>query len=176
MTGWGEWENKNLQQFFLLVKIFKSTEKRKVVPKLSIISFLKNGFLALHHIKWPFNLNLPPSPPPPPPPIYCQFVDPVQPADKAICKFYANGKCKFNTECRFSHPKICQKLCQHGDSKLDSKGCDGKCDEFHPNVYLMCLSWHSFWLSLVHWSYKSIHCHIWWLKLFSFIKVDSLRE
>ena len=53
---------------------------------------------------------------------------------KPVCKFYANGKCRFSKECRFQHPKICQKFRNHGDRKSDQKGCDGKCNEFHPNV------------------------------------------
>jgi hypothetical protein len=53
---------------------------------------------------------------------------------KEICRFYANGKCKFSSECRFKHPKICQIFRQHGDTKLDSKGCNAKCGEFHPIV------------------------------------------
>ena len=32
------------------------------------------------------------------------------------------------------HPKICQKLRQHGGLQTDPKGCDGKCDTFHPNA------------------------------------------
>ena len=55
-------------------------------------------------------------------------------AQKPVCKFFTNGKCKFNKECRFQHPKICQKFRHHGDSKYDANGCDGKCDEFHPNA------------------------------------------
>ena len=55
-------------------------------------------------------------------------------ADTAVCKFYGNGKCKFSSECRYRHPKICQKFRHHGDTTLDKRGCDGKCGEFHPNV------------------------------------------
>ena len=55
-------------------------------------------------------------------------------ASLVTCKFYANGKCKFSSECRYRHPKICQKFRLHGDTKLDVKGCDGRCGEFHPNV------------------------------------------
>ena len=51
---------------------------------------------------------------------------------KEICRFYNNGKCRFNTDCRFQHPKICPKFRQHGDCK--SKGCSGNCDFLHPNV------------------------------------------
>ena len=49
-----------------------------------------------------------------------------------VCRFYTNGKCKFNNECRFMHPKICPKLRQHGDCK--TKGCNGDCEFLHPNV------------------------------------------
>ena len=49
-----------------------------------------------------------------------------------ICRFYANGKCKYKTDCRFKHPKICPKFRQHGDCEV--KGCNGECDFFHPNV------------------------------------------
>ena len=51
---------------------------------------------------------------------------------KALCRFYNNGKCKYNADCRFLHPKICPKFRQHGDSKI--KGCQGGCDFLHPNV------------------------------------------
>ena len=49
-----------------------------------------------------------------------------------ICRFYANGKCKYNVDCRFQHPKICPKFRQNGDCGV--KGCAGGCDFFHPNV------------------------------------------
>ena len=49
-----------------------------------------------------------------------------------VCRFYTNGKCKFNNECRFMHPKICPKFRQHGDCK--TKGCNGDCEFLHPNV------------------------------------------
>ena len=63
--------------------------------------------------------------------------EPVDPSkqglDKYVCKFYANGKCRFSTECRSSHPKICPKYRQNGEITKDPKGCDGKCGDFHPN-------------------------------------------
>ena len=49
-----------------------------------------------------------------------------------VCRFYANGKCKYNVECRFQHPKICPKFRQNGDCEV--KGCGGECKFFHPNV------------------------------------------
>ncbi len=51
---------------------------------------------------------------------------------KALCRFYNNGKCKYNADCRFLHPKICPKFRQHGDCK--TKGCQGGCEFLHPNV------------------------------------------
>ena len=48
------------------------------------------------------------------------------------CRFYLNGKCKFNVDCRFQHPKICPKFRQNGDCK--NKGCSGDCGFLHPNV------------------------------------------
>ena len=53
--------------------------------------------------------------------------------DESICRFYANGKCRFGAECRHKHPKICKKYRQNGESKHDTKGCDAKCGMFHPN-------------------------------------------
>ena len=49
-----------------------------------------------------------------------------------VCRFYANGRCKYNVECRFQHPKICPKFRQNGDCEV--KGCGGDCEFFHPNV------------------------------------------
>ena len=51
---------------------------------------------------------------------------------KALCRFYNNGKCKYNADCRFLHPKVCPKFRQHGDCK--TKGCQGGCEFLHPNV------------------------------------------
>ena len=50
----------------------------------------------------------------------------------ATCRFYMNGKCKFKSDCRFAHPKICPKFRQDGDCEV--KGCGGNCDFLHPNV------------------------------------------
>ncbi len=48
------------------------------------------------------------------------------------CRFYLNGKCKHNVDCRFQHPKICPKFRQDGDCEV--KGCAGNCGFLHPNV------------------------------------------
>ena len=53
---------------------------------------------------------------------------------KEICKFYARGHCTRNKDCRFDHPKICNKFRQFGSTSNDSEGCDGKCNAFHPNA------------------------------------------
>ena len=31
---------------------------------------------------------------------------------KPTCKFYTNGRCNRNNECKFSHPRICRKFSQ----------------------------------------------------------------
>jgi hypothetical protein len=54
------------------------------------------------------------------------------------CWFFKQNICKFGMSgkgCKFSHPKICQKLLSHGTKS--PKGCqkDGKCRFFHP---VMC--------------------------------------
>ena len=51
---------------------------------------------------------------------------------KETCRFYTNGNCKFNSDCRFAHPKVCPKFRKHGDCK--TKGCGGDCEFLHPNV------------------------------------------
>ena len=51
-----------------------------------------------------------------------------------ICRFYKNGKCKYEKDCRFEHPNICKNFIQFGLKKNSEKGCDGNCDLFHPNV------------------------------------------
>jgi hypothetical protein len=53
--------------------------------------------------------------------------------DVPICRFYANGKCRFGPDCRSQHPKICQKYRLNGELKTDPKGCDGRCGSYHPN-------------------------------------------
>ena len=53
---------------------------------------------------------------------------------KEVCKFYPRGHCNRSKECRFDHPNICQKFRQFGRISNDSKGCDGKCNAFHPNA------------------------------------------
>ena len=59
-------------------------------------------------------------------------VDKSDKKTKALCRFYNNGKCKYNADCRFLHPKVCPKFRQHGDCK--TKGCQGGCEFLHPNV------------------------------------------
>ena len=56
------------------------------------------------------------------------------PSKKVLCKFYKNGRCKFGTECKFDHPKMCYKFKQFGDKKFNDKGCTSDCSYFHPNV------------------------------------------
>ena len=51
-----------------------------------------------------------------------------------ICRFYARGHCTRKNECRFQHPTVCKKFRQSGSKCSDPKGCDGKCDAFHPNA------------------------------------------
>ena len=38
-----------------------------------------------------------------------------------ICKFFLNGKCKFNSVCRFVHPKIWRIFKQNGSKKTNGK-------------------------------------------------------
>ena len=41
---------------------------------------------------------------------------------KVLCRFYNNGKCKFNKDCRFDHPIICNKFRANGSAKFNEKG------------------------------------------------------
>ena len=52
---------------------------------------------------------------------------------KNICRFYKNGKCKFNKDCRYAHPPICKTFRKFGLIRFNEKGCSGKCEFFHPN-------------------------------------------
>ena len=54
---------------------------------------------------------------------------------KDLCRFYARGHCTKKGDCRFDHPSICKVFRQFGDKTKDTKGCDGKCEAFHPNVF-----------------------------------------
>ena len=67
-------------------------------------------------------------------PKYGKKEDPKKPSatKNGICRFYLNGKCKFNVECRSEHPKICPKFRNDGDCEV--KGCGGGCGFLHPNV------------------------------------------
>ena len=53
---------------------------------------------------------------------------------KELCRFYARGHCTRKKECRFDHPNICQKFHKFGSLSSNPKGCDGKCNAFHPNA------------------------------------------
>ena len=53
---------------------------------------------------------------------------------KDICRFYKNGKCKFNKDCRYAHPPICKNFRKFGLRRNNDKGCDTKCESFHPNA------------------------------------------
>ena len=55
--------------------------------------------------------------------------------DKPLCKFYEKGKCRHNNDCRFNHPKICNKFRSFGLKIHNEKGCDNqKCQFLHPNA------------------------------------------
>ena len=51
-----------------------------------------------------------------------------------LCRFFARGRCNRSKDCRFDHPSICKKFRQFGSLSSDPKGCDGKCNGFHPNA------------------------------------------
>ena len=60
-----------------------------------------------------------------------------------MCGFYKQNRCKYGISgrgCKFSHPKMCQKLLSYGRS--NQKGCmmDGKCKNFHPPMCRATLS------------------------------------
>ena len=58
-----------------------------------------------------------------------------------VWRYFMNGKCRHgfhgNTpkgdiqKCRFTHPKVCRKLMDHGRNE---GGCKGKCDKTHPRM------------------------------------------
>ena len=54
---------------------------------------------------------------------------------KELFRFFARGRCNRPKDCRFNHPSICKKFRQFGSISTDTKGCDGKCNAFHPNAY-----------------------------------------
>ncbi len=59
----------------------------------------------------------------------------VTPDQRETCRFYTRGKCRHGTECRFNHPKICNKFRNFGSKKQSEKGCDStSCGQFHPNA------------------------------------------
>ena len=66
---------------------------------------------------------------------------------KEICRYYARGKCNKARECRFDHPNICKKFRQLGSVSNNKKGCDGKCNDFHPKKVLFLNHYESFFLN-----------------------------
>lgn len=57
-----------------------------------------------------------------------------------VCKFFRKGKCQFGIsgkECKFTHPKLCNKFTRHGTRQ--PRGCNKgkKCEYFHPT---MCIN------------------------------------
>jgi hypothetical protein len=59
---------------------------------------------------------------------------PAKNKKKELCRFYARGRCNRNRDCRFGHPDLCKKFKLFGSKSTDPKGCDGKCNLFHPNA------------------------------------------
>ena len=53
---------------------------------------------------------------------------------REVCRFYARGHCTKKGDCRFEHPQICKIFRQFGIRNNDPKGCEGKCNQFHPNA------------------------------------------
>ena len=53
---------------------------------------------------------------------------------KNVCRFYTQGNCKFGKTCRQEHPKVCQKFRSHGLKKFNAKGCEEKCNDYHPKA------------------------------------------
>ena len=53
---------------------------------------------------------------------------------KEICRFYNRGHCTKKKDCRFDHPAVCQKFHNFGSLSSNPKGCNGKCNAFHPNA------------------------------------------
>ena len=51
-----------------------------------------------------------------------------------LCRYYARGRCNRPHECRFDHPGVCKKFRKWGSISSSTKGCDGKCESFHPNA------------------------------------------
>ena len=53
---------------------------------------------------------------------------------RETCRYFARGHCTRAKECRFDHPKVCSTFREHGSLSTSKKGCDGKCNAFHPNA------------------------------------------
>ena len=52
-----------------------------------------------------------------------------------LCKLYTRGKCRHRDECRFDHPKMCNKFRSFGLKIFNEKGCENNnCKFFHPNA------------------------------------------
>ena len=62
-----------------------------------------------------------------------QLADKKKPKGE-LCRYYARGRCNRPQDCRFDHPSVCKKFRQWGSISNSTKGCDGKCDNFHPNA------------------------------------------
>ena len=65
------------------------------------------------------------------------------PQEPNLCSYFKQNRCQFGISgkgCKFSHPKMCQKLLSHGKSSY--RGCtkEEKCSYFHPRMCRNSLS------------------------------------
>lgn len=49
-----------------------------------------------------------------------------------ICRYYKSGLCRRKQNCKFDHPKMCNKFRRFGLIKFNRKGCADDCELYHP--------------------------------------------